>query len=112
MDTADEDPGPRGGQPEGVQDEIQGGSAGSVDFQVGGVGPDPPHGTGPGQFSTQGCAADHREAVEEAGGGGLGLSTADESYGGFGIRRDRGLHPKDSEHGCTIYCDATNAGPL
>ena len=59
---------------------FQGGSSGSVAFQVRDVGPDPPHKTGPGKFSAQGRAADHREAYKE--GGGLGVSTTCVSYGG------------------------------
>ena len=52
---------------------------------VGDVGHDPLHVTDPGQFSTQGCTTDHWEAADEGGVGGLGLSTADNSYGGGGI---------------------------
>ena len=41
LGAADEDPGPGGRQPEGIWDVLQGGSAGSVDFRVRDVGPDP-----------------------------------------------------------------------
>ena len=52
-----------------------------VDFRVRDVGDDPPHGPGPGKFSAQGCAADHRKTAEAMGGGGLVISTAGESNG-------------------------------
>ena len=45
-------------------------------------------------------------------GGGMVVSTSDISYGGGGIRRDQGLHPKEAEYFHTIYCDATNSVPL
>ena len=80
MGAVDKDPGTRGVRTEGIQVLLQGRSPGGVDFRVGDVGPDPPHGAGPGNFSTQGRAADHREAYKE--GGGLGVSTTCVSYGG------------------------------
>ena len=46
--------GTRGGEPAGVGDVIQGGGVSSTPFWVGGVGDDPPHGTGPGGSSAQG----------------------------------------------------------
>ena len=82
LGAADEDTGPGGGRSEVIQDVLQGGSAGSVGFWVRDVGPDPPHGTGPGEFSAQGQAADHQEAAKEAGGGGLVLPTAGIGYVG------------------------------
>ena len=50
---------------------FQGGSAGSVDFRVGDVNHDPLQGTGPRKFSTQGHTADHWEAANETGVGGM-----------------------------------------
>ena len=34
--------------------------------------------------------------------------------GNWGIRflGDQGIHHEEAEHGCTVYCDATNYGPL
>ena len=49
--AADEDPGTGGGQPEGIWDVIQGGSADNVAVWVGEEGAEPPHWTGPGEFS-------------------------------------------------------------
>ena len=48
LGAADKDPGPGGGQPEGIWYVLQGGSAGCVAFRFGYVGHDPLHGTGPG----------------------------------------------------------------
>ena len=58
------------------------------------MGTDPPYGAGPGQLPTQGCATDHREAANEAGVGGVGVSSAGNSDGGGGFWRDRGIHQK------------------
>ena len=82
MGAADKDPGPGGGQSEGIRDVLQGVSAGDVDFQVGDVGPDPLHGTGPGQFSMQSRAADHRDTDEDTVGRGIVLSATGVRYGG------------------------------
>ena len=107
-----DNPGPRGGQPECIRYIIQGGSVGSVAFRVGDVGHDPPHGMVPKKFSTQGHATYHWEAANKAGGGGMELSAACERNRGGGIRRYRGLHPKEAEHDRTIYCDKTNSGTM
>ena len=80
MGAAYEDPGKIGGQPEGIWYVLQGGSSGGVVFRFGYVGHDPLNGTGPGKFSTQGCTTDHWEATKKAGGGGMGLSPAGNSY--------------------------------
>ena len=61
LGAADEDPGPGGVQPEGIRDFLEDDFSGGVAFWVGDVGPDPLHRTGPGKYSVQGCAADHRE---------------------------------------------------
>ena len=76
------------------------------------MGVDPPHGTGPGKFSSLGRTADKRGASDETGGGGVGIPTSDDSYGEVGIQRDRGLYLKEEEQGYTIYCDAANSGTL
>ena len=74
--------------------------------------PNPPHGMGPGKFSTQGRAADHGETAKETGGGELVISTACGSNVRGGLLGDRGLHTKEVEHGSAIYCNATNSVPL
>ena len=85
LGAADKDPETGGGQPEVIQYVLQGGSAGGVAVRVGYVGAEPPHWAGPGEFSAQGCTADHQEAAKEAGEGVMGLSTAGIIYGGGGI---------------------------
>ena len=85
LGAADENHGLVEDRPEGIWDIIQGSSSGSVYFRVRDVGTDPLHGTGPGKFSAQGCAADHREVPKDTGVRGLVLSTAGVSYGGGGV---------------------------
>ena len=55
---------------------------------------------------------DHRAAATEFGGGGMGLSTSGDIYRGGRIRGDRGQYPKEAEHSCAKYCDATDSRPL
>ena len=112
LGMVEKDPGIGGGQPEDVRDAFQGVSIGDVALPVRDVGDDPPHGTGPGKFSTQGSAADQGETAEETGGRGLGTSTAGGSNEVGRLRGDWGLYPKEEEHGRAIYCNATNSGPL
>ena len=76
------------------------------------MGANPPHGTGPGKFSTQGRAADHGETAKETEGGGMGISTTGVRNGGGGLQGDQGIHTKEAEHTRAIYCDATNSEPL
>ena len=59
--------GQEGGRPKGIWDVLQGSNPGGVAFRLGGVGPYPPHGTGPGQFSAQVRVEEHREAAKEVG---------------------------------------------
>ena len=58
----DEDPGPGGVITEDIRVILKGSSPGGVAFWIRDVGPYPLHGAGPGNFSSQGCVADHREA--------------------------------------------------
>ena len=81
LGAAEEDSGIGGGQPEGIQDVIQGSSAGGIYFRVGDVGADPLHWTGPVKLSAQGCPADHKKTAEATIGRGLGISTAGGSNG-------------------------------
>ena len=101
-----------GGQPEGIQDVLQVSSAGGVAVQVGYMGAEPPHWTGPEEFSAQGYDTDHKETAKATRQGGIGISTAGGSNGGGGFRGDQDLHPQEAGQGCSIYCDATYAGPL
>ena len=54
----------------------------------------------------------HWEAAEEAEGWELGLSSSGDGNGGIGLRGDWGICHKEVEYGHTVYCDATNSGPL
>ena len=57
-----------------------------IDFRVGYLGADPLHWTGPGEFSGQGCLADHKKKYEATVGAGLGISTPGSSNGGGEFR--------------------------
>ena len=74
-----------GCQLKGPGDFFQGGGTGGADIRVRDVGADPPHGTGPGKFSTQGYPVYNRETAEEIGGGGVVILTASSIDGGGGI---------------------------
>ena len=110
--TADKDPETGGCQTKVLRDVFQGGGTGGADFRVGDVGADPPHGTGPGKFSTQGRALDNWKIAKETEGGGMGIPTTGGIDGGGGIWGDRGLHLKESENVRAIHCDEANYGPL
>ena len=43
---------------------------------------------------------------------GLGLTTIEGENGGSRIRGDQEIHNEEAENGRTLYCDATNSGPL
>ena len=112
MGAADEDTGTGGGQPKGIRDVFQGVITGNVAFSDQRRGCLPPAWMVPDRFSSQGCTADHIETYGETGGGGIVIPTTGDSNVGGELRGDRGLHPKNPEHGRAIYCDATNSGPL
>ena len=79
------DYGTGGNQPKGLGDIFQGGSAGGSIIQVGDVGTDPPHGTGPRKLPAQVLQEDNREAYKVTGGWGMGLPTTGDSDGGGGF---------------------------
>ena len=76
------------------------------------MGADPPHGTGPGKISKWSCKEDNRETTKETRGGGLGITNAGFSNGGGGILGDRGLYPKEAEHGHAVNYDMSDSGTL
>ena len=55
---------------------FQGGGPGGADFQVGDVGAEPPHGTGPGKLSAWVREADNRDTAKDTGGEGIGITTS------------------------------------
>ena len=67
---------------------------------------------GPVQLSVQGREESHREtdAAEER--QKTGLTASGGGTGGSGARGDTEVDNKEAEHGHTIYCDATNSGPM
>ena len=85
MGAADKDPETGGGQPEVIQYVLQGGSAGGVAVRVGYVGAEPPHWAGTGEFSAQGCTADHKETAKKTGQCGIVISTPGGSNGVCGF---------------------------
>ena len=54
----------------------------------------------------------HRESANKAGGWKLELSSTGGGNGTSGLRGDQGVCFEEAEYVCTIYCDATNSGPL
>ena len=42
----------------------------------------------------------------------MGLPASGGGTRGSGVRGDREVGNKEAEHGCAIYCDATDSGPL
>ena len=55
---------------------------------------------------------DHLEAAGETGGWKLDIPNFLGGNGGSRIRGDQEIRHKEAEHGRTVYCDATNSGPL
>ena len=45
-------------------------------------------------------------------GEGVEISSSGGSDRGSGLQGDWGLHHKEAEYGCAIYCDATDYGPM
>ena len=82
---AGKDSGAGGCQTKGIGDVLQGCGTGGAAIWVRDMGADPPHGTGPGKFPTQGRKADNRETAKETVGGGLEIPTAGSSNGGGSI---------------------------
>ena len=76
------------------------------------MGPDPPDGAGPEHIPEQVHNTYHWEASEAEGGGWVGISSDVGSNGGGGLLGDLGLHHEEVEYGRSIYCDATDSGPL
>ena len=112
LGLADQDPGPGGGRPKGIQYVLQGGSSGGVALGVGAVGPDPYMEFSLGSFQHRVTRRITRIQLRKWWGGGMVVSISDVRYGGGRIRKDRGLDPKEAEYGCAIYFDLTNYGPL
>ena len=76
------------------------------------MGANPQYGAGPWWFPTQGRVTARREEAEETGGWESVITTIGGGNVGIRLRGDREIHKKEEEHGRTVYCDATNSGPL
>ena len=72
----------------------------------------PKDGAGPGYLPAQGRATAHREADEETIGWELGIPTIGGVNGGSSLLGDQEIHHKEAEHGCAVYCNTANYGPL
>ena len=68
--------------------------------------------SGPWACSSTGLRGVSPGGSQGGGGWGVVISSDGGSDGGRRIRIDWGLHHKDVEYGCTIYCDANDSGPL
>ena len=112
MYVDDEDHGPGGIRPEDLRDCFKGGWTGGVAFWVRDVGLDPQYRAVPGQIQAQGRATDHLEADKAVGGEEMGLSSAGGSDRGSGFWKDRGIHHKEAEYGCAIYCNVADSVSL
>ena len=55
---------------------------------------------------------DHREASKEMGGYYLVVPIIGKINGGNRLQGDQNMHNEEAEHGCAVYCDATDYGPL
>ena len=54
----------------------------------------------------------HWKENKETGGWEFGLPAIVGVNGGSRLRGDQEICHKDAEHGCAVYFDATNSGPL
>ena len=72
----------------------------------------PQDGAGPEYFSTHDRVTDHWEAAEDMGGSELVIPLIEGGNGGSRLRGDWYICPKEAEYGRTVYCDATDSGPL
>ena len=101
------------GRSKGVVKCLQGGGPVGVAVWGGDMGPHSKDGLGPEKFSKQGREEDHREASAAAKDGWeIGIPDSGRGTEGSGVRGDKEVGHKDAEHGRSIYCDATDSGPL
>ena len=69
-------------------------------------------GEGPGQFSVQGRAEDHREAAAAREGQDMVLPFVGRSNEGDRDGSDTDINPTEAEYGRAIYCDTADSGPV
>ena len=76
------------------------------------MGPHSDDGEGPGQLSVQGREEARKEADAAEDRRELVLSGSGGNTGGSGARGDTEVDNMEAEYSRTIYCDATNSGPM
>ena len=101
-----------GSRPEGVEDLLYSGRPGGPTLWEGDMGPHSKDGEGPGQISVQGREEDHWEAPAAKERRDMGIPTSGRGTEGSGNGGDTDVHNTEAEYGCTIYCDATDYGPM
>ena len=69
-------------------------------------------GEGPGHISVQGREGGHWESSVAEERREMGLPACDGGTGGSGARGDTEVNNTEAEHGCAIYCDAADSGPM
>ena len=101
-----------GGGTEDVREFFQGGDPGGIVVLGGNVGTNPQDGSGLEYFSIQVSTRAYREAAKEMGIQELGTPLIVRGNGGSRLRGDWGIRHEESKYGRTVYCDATDSGPL
>ena len=76
------------------------------------MGSDEKDGVGPGRLSGQGSKNDNGETALPREGWGLVLPVTGGGDEGGGDRAELDIDPPEAEHGCEIYCDAADSGPV
>ena len=76
------------------------------------MGPDAEDGVSPGRLPGQGCKAPNREATSPWEGLAVVLPITGGSNEGGGGHADQDVDPLEEEYSRTIYCNATNSGPM
>ena len=76
------------------------------------MGADPTDRAGAGEFHAQRRAQDHGDTAAERVVWEMVLYLSEGGHARGGVCRDPEIHHKEAEHGCAVYCDATDSGPL
>ena len=76
------------------------------------MGPHKEDGVIPGRLPGQGCEAFDRETSSPGEGWAVVLPVPGGGDEGGGDRADLDVDPSEAEHGCAIYCDAADYGPM
>ena len=101
-----------GGGPESVTEFLYCRDTAGLPLWGGNVGPDVEDGVSPGRLPGKGCKAPNREATLSWEGWSVVLPISDGSNEGGGGSADQYVDPSEAEYGRTIYCNATDSGPM